>query len=74
MRCKVRVLRERGRLAAPYAEAEHISVPFLPAWSLPIKAHSLVYPERYAQRVEVARFVSWLRGQVSDSLGAPAGS
>lgn len=54
---------ESDRIAAPHIEAGRLRPVFHPAWSLPIKAHFMVYPERHAQRPEVAQFVAWVREQ-----------
>ena len=54
---------ESDRLASRHIEAGRLRPVFHPAWSLPIKAHFMVHPERHAQRTEVAQFVAWMRGQ-----------
>ncbi len=56
---------ESDRLAAPHIEAGRLQPVFHSAWSLPIKAHFMVYPERHAQRPEVAQFLGWMREQVA---------
>ncbi len=55
---------ESDRLASQHIEAGRLRPVFHPAWSLAIKAHFMVYPERHARRVEVARFVAWIKEQV----------
>ena len=54
-----------GKLAAPYIASGRLLPIFDPAWSLLVRAHFIVYPERHAQRPEVVEFVSWLRKQVA---------
>lgn len=54
---------ESDRLASQHIAAGRLRPVFHPAWSLPIKAHFMVYPERHAQRPEVAQFTAWMRGQ-----------
>jgi LysR family glycine cleavage system transcriptional activator len=54
---------ESGWIASPHIEAGRLRPVFHPGWSLPIKAHFMVYPERHAQRTEVAQFVAWVREQ-----------
>lgn len=56
---------ESDRIAAPHLDAGRLRPVFHPAWSLPIKAHFMVYPERHAQRPEVAQFVAWVREQAA---------
>ena len=56
---------ESGKLAAPYIASGRLLPIFDPAWSLLVRAHFIVYPERHAQRPEVVEFVSWLREQVA---------
>ncbi len=61
---------ESDRIAAQHIEAGSLRPVFHPAWSLAIKAHFMVYPERHAQRLEVARFVTWVKeqaGAIADS-------
>ncbi len=61
---------ESDRIAAQHIEAGGLRPVFHPAWSLAIKAHFMVYPERHAQRLEVARFVTWVKeqaGAIADS-------
>lgn len=55
---------ESDRLASQHIEAGHLRPVFHPAWSLAIKAHFMVYPERHSRRQEVVRFVAWIKGQV----------
>ena len=55
---------ESDRLAATDIAAGRLVPVFDAAWSLPIEAHFMVYPQRHAQRPEVAQFVSWVREQV----------
>ncbi|MDR2111539.1 MAG: LysR family transcriptional regulator [Candidatus Accumulibacter sp.] len=54
---------ESSWIASPYIEAGQLRPVFQPDWSLPIEAHFVVYPERHAQRTEVAQFVDWIREQ-----------
>ena len=61
---------ESDRIAAQHIEAGGLRPVFHPAWSLAIKAHFMGYPERHAQRLEVARFVTWVKeqaGAIADS-------
>ena len=61
---------ESDRLASQHIEAGRLRPVFHPAWSLAIKAHFMVYPERHARRTEVARFVAWVKEQVG-GVGEP---
>ena len=61
---------ESERIASQHIEAGRLQPVFPLEWSLPIKAHFMVYPERHAQRIEVVRFVSWVREQVAASRGS----
>jgi LysR family glycine cleavage system transcriptional activator len=54
---------ESEQIASPHIEAGRLRPVFHPDWSLSIKAHFMVYPERHAQRTEVAQFVTWVREQ-----------
>ena len=62
---------ESDRLASQHIEAGRLRPVFHPAWSLAIKAHFMVYPERHARRTEVARFVAWVKEQVG-GVGDPS--
>lgn len=61
---------ESAQIAAPHIAAGRLRPVFHPAWSLPVRVHFLVYPQRHAQRREVVKFVAWLREQVAESLPA----
>lgn len=63
---------ESDRIASQHIEAGRLRPVFHTAWSLPIKAHFMVYPARHAQRAEVAQFVSWVREQAGTRLEQPA--
>ena len=63
---------ESDRIAAQYIETGRLRPVFHTAWSLAIKAHFMVHPERHAQRVEVAQFVSWVREQAGSTFEQPA--
>jgi LysR family glycine cleavage system transcriptional activator len=54
---------ESSWIATQHIEAGRLQPIFHSAWSLPIKVHFMVYPERHAQRTEVAQFVAWVREQ-----------
>ena len=62
---------ESDRIASQFIETGRLRPVFHPAWSLAIKAHFMVYPERHARRVEVSRFVTWVKEQSGD-VAAPA--
>ena len=59
---------ESDRIASQHIEAGRLRPVFHTAWSLPIKAHFMVYPARHAQRAEVSQFVSWMREQAGSSF------
>jgi LysR family glycine cleavage system transcriptional activator len=63
---------ESEQIASPHIEAGRLRPVFHPDGSLSIKAHFMVYPERHAQRTEVAQFVAWVREQAGAPL--PGGS
>ena len=54
---------ESAWIASQHIEAGRLRPVFRPAWSLSIQPHFLVYPERHAQRMEVAQFVTWVHEQ-----------
>jgi LysR family glycine cleavage system transcriptional activator len=54
---------ENEQIASQHIEAGRLRPVFHHGWSLPIKAHFMVYPERHAQHTEVAQFVAWVREQ-----------
>ncbi|GHU05326.1 LysR family transcriptional regulator [Betaproteobacteria bacterium] len=56
---------ESEKIASQHIEAGRLRPVFHPDWSLPIKAHFMAYPERHAQRMEVAQFVAWVREQAA---------
>jgi len=58
---------ESHRIAAGHLARGHLRPVFDVSWALPVRAHFIVYPERHAQRIEVARFVAWVRQQASAS-------
>ena len=60
---------ESERIAAPYIASGRLRPVFHPAWSLPVRAHFIVYPERHASRVEVMQFVAWFRAEVAAGQG-----
>ncbi|MFB0934227.1 MAG: LysR substrate-binding domain-containing protein [Propionivibrio sp.] len=59
---------ESDRIASQFIEAGRLRPVFHTAWSLPIKAHFMVYPARHAQRAEVSQFVAWMREQAGAAL------
>jgi LysR family glycine cleavage system transcriptional activator len=61
---------ESAQIAAPHIAAGRLRPVFHTAWSLPVRVHFLVYPQRHAQRAEVGYFIAWLREQVAESLPA----
>jgi LysR family glycine cleavage system transcriptional activator len=54
---------ESSWIASQLIEAGRLRPVFHPGWSLPIKVHFLVCPERNAQRTEVVQFVAWILEQ-----------
>ncbi len=58
---------ESAQIGAQHIAGGRLLPVFDPSWALPVRAHFVVYPERHAQRVEVAKFVLWLREQVLDA-------
>ncbi len=60
---------ESDRIASQHIEAGRLLPVFHTAWSLPIKAHFMVYPARHAQRAEVGQFVAWMRDQAGALSG-----
>ena len=56
---------ESDRLAAADIAAGRLRPVFDTSWALPIEAHFMVYPQRHAQRTEVAQFLAWVREQAS---------
>jgi len=63
---------ESEQIAAQHIASGRLRRVFRAEWALPVRAHFIVYPERHAQRVEVAQFLTWLRDQVADSVFAVA--
>ena len=59
---------ESERIAAQHIANGRLLPVFHADWGLPVRAHFMVYPERHAQRAEVAQFISWLHDQVANSL------
>ncbi len=59
---------ESDRIASQHIETGRLRPVFHTAWSLPIKAHFMVYPARHAQRPEVSQFVAWVREQAGSTL------
>jgi LysR family glycine cleavage system transcriptional activator len=64
---------ESDQIAAQHVVSGRLRPVFHPAWALPVRAHFIVYPERHAHRIEVTRFVSWLRDQVAAAAAMAAG-
>ena len=62
---------ESDKIALQHIEAGRLQPVFPMDWSLAIKAHFMVYPQRHAQRPEVALFVSWLREQAGTGGDQP---
>jgi LysR family glycine cleavage system transcriptional activator len=60
---------ESDWIAARHIEAGRLRPVLHPVWSLPVKVHFMVYPERHAQRAEVARFLAWMHEQVGTASG-----
>jgi DNA-binding transcriptional LysR family regulator len=63
---------ESEQIAAQHIATGCLRPVFHRAWALSVRTHFVVYPERHAQRVEVAQFLTWLRDQVADSVIAVA--
>ena len=62
---------ESSVIGASYLQSGALQRVFDPAWSIPVQAHFVVYPERHGYRSEVAQFLEWLRNQ-ADSQPAAA--
>ena len=59
---------ESTSIGAVHLEADRLRPVFATGEYLPVQAHFLVYPERYAQRPEVMSFVDWV---LAHTTGAP---
>ena len=59
---------ESQKIAARHIADGQLLPVFHADWGVPVRAHSMVYPERNAQREEVSQFVGWLRNQAENSL------
>ena len=51
---------ESMTMAQGHLEAQRLQPIFDPSWSVAVRAHFVVYPQRHAQRPEVLQFVEWL--------------
>ena len=56
---------ESTTIGGAHIEAGRLQPVFDPAWSIPVQAHFVVYPERHGQRSEVKQFLEWLSTQTS---------
>lgn len=54
---------ESAVIAQEHIKAGRLRPVFDLAWSIPVQAHFVVYPERHGYRSEVARFLEWLNEQ-----------
>lgn len=59
---------ESQKIAAQHIANGQLLPVFHADWGIPVTAHFVVYPERNAQREEVALFLAWLREQADLSL------
>lgn len=59
---------ESQRIAAQHIANGQLLPVFHADWGIPVHAHFMVYPERNAQRAEVAQFISWVKEQAENSL------
>ena len=59
---------ESQKIAAQHIANGQLLPVFHAEWGIPVHAHFMVYPERNAQREEVAAFIGWLREQADLSL------
>jgi LysR family glycine cleavage system transcriptional activator len=60
---------ESTTIAQPHLDAGRLRPLFDPAWSIPVRAHFLVYPRNHGQRAEVAQFIEWLAARAVASAG-----
>ena len=58
---------ESATMAKVHMDADRLRPLFDPAWSLPVRAHFVVYPPRHAERPAVAQFVEWLGAEAGQS-------
>ena len=56
---------ESQQIAEQHIASGRLRPVFPAASALPVRAHFVVCPERHAQRIEVAKFVLWLREQAT---------
>jgi LysR family glycine cleavage system transcriptional activator len=54
---------ESTTMAKVHLDADRLRPLFDPTWSVPVRAHFLVYPPRHAERPAVAQFVEWLSAE-----------
>ena len=59
---------ESQRIAAQHIASGQLLPVFHADWGITVNAHFMVYPERNAQREEVAQFIAWMREQAENSL------
>lgn len=64
----VGVALESQKIAAQHIANGQLLPVFHADWGIPVHAHFMVYPERNAQREEVAQFIEWVREQAENSL------
>jgi len=56
---------ESATMAQGPLSGDRLRLIFDEAWSIPVRAHFVVYPPRHAQRPEVAQFLDWLKKQAA---------
>jgi len=58
---------ESATMAQRLLDDDRLRPVFERAWSIPVRAHFVVYPPRHAERPEVAGFLDWLGQQAGSS-------
>jgi LysR family glycine cleavage system transcriptional activator len=61
---------ESDRIGSQFIETGRLRPVFQTEWSLPIRAHFLVYPERQAHCTKVKQFLGWIREQAGCSCSS----
>ena len=56
---------ESQQIAETFITRRLLKPVFKAAWSLPLHGHFIVYPEVNARRIEVKRFIAWIKEQAS---------
>jgi LysR family glycine cleavage system transcriptional activator len=64
---------ESTAISNAHIDAGRLQPIFDPAWSIPVQAHFVVYPERHGYRSEVSQFLQWISEQTQDkqNIGLP---